>query len=250
MTESRPGFAVRLDVFEGPLDALLALIERRDLDISVVSLVAVTDQFLRYLDDHTDLDEIAAYLVVAAKLLLIKSIRLLPAPPALTEVEDAEAVEAVDAAEALAIQLREYRRFKQAAAFLRERDEAGLRSWPRRAPPAENALPKRLAIDLDAEALTRLVFQALQRGEPDAPEAAPVARATVAEQIAVIAPLVASRPVRFSEIAGPSASIDVVVATFLAMLELFRRREIEIDQPETFGEIVLRSRESRENRGR
>ncbi|GIW05860.1 MAG: segregation/condensation protein A [Dehalococcoidia bacterium] len=235
----RPRFAVRLDVFEGPLDLLLNLIERRELDISVVSLVAVTDQFLAYLDANAvDLDEIAAYLVVAAKLLLIKSLRLLPPAPA-PPAEDEGGIDAVDAADALAHQLREYRRFKAAAAALREREERGLRAWPRRVPPAVE-LSRHLDIRLPAEGLVRLLLEATRRHVPaEAPAQQP--RLTVAEQITVIRRLVSRHgTLSFRALVGPRGGIDAIVATFLAMLELVRQGEIAIDQAEPFGEITVR----------
>ncbi|MFN8532931.1 MAG: ScpA family protein [Dehalococcoidia bacterium] len=242
MNTGRPAFAVSLDVFEGPLDLLLALIERRELDITVISLVAVTDQFLRYFNDDApaDLNEIAAYLVVAAKLLLIKSIRLLPPDPRPQIEGDADPVEAIDAVEALARQLREYRRFKVAAAALRERDEQGLRSWPRRH-PLPPGLPRRLEIHLPAEGMVQLLLGVARRAEPPNELPLPSPKLTVAERIEEIRPRLSRlRPVRFQTLLGTAPTVELIVATFLAVLELYRRKEIEIDQPAPFAEIALR----------
>ncbi|MCS7003351.1 MAG: segregation/condensation protein A, partial [Dehalococcoidia bacterium] len=108
---ARSDFPVRLPIFEGPLDLLLTLIERNDLPISAVSLVAVTEQFLAALEDSVehDLDAIAGFLVVAAKLTYLKSVWLLPKPPAPADRDEPDPLED---AEALARQVREYRRFK------------------------------------------------------------------------------------------------------------------------------------------
>jgi segregation and condensation protein A len=117
--------------FEGPLDLLLHLIEHRELDITRVSLAAVADQFLEIISQPgvVELSALADYLVTAAKLILIKSRLLLPQP----ESPTAEGEE--DVGEALARQLREYKMFKQAAGFLRERERRGLHAYPRFAPP-------------------------------------------------------------------------------------------------------------------
>ncbi len=110
------GYSVRLPAFEGPLDLLLHLIEVRELDISSISLMVVTDQYLQTL---TQLEEIepgalADFLVVASRLLYIKSYSLLPKPRPPLEEEDEEA-----SGEALVRQLLEYRRFKEIASHLR-----------------------------------------------------------------------------------------------------------------------------------
>jgi segregation and condensation protein A len=234
----RPRFAVHLDVYTGPLDLLLALIERHELDITVVSLLTVTDQFLAYLDAHAvDLDEIAAYLVVAAKLLLLKSVRLLPPAPAARE-DDGEP-SPVETAAALARQLRDYRRIKAAAAALRQRDEAGWRSWPRRVPPAV-ALPRRLAVRLSAEGLRDLLLGSARRRPPTA-DLAPPPRRTVAEQIEAVRRLLPRHgATSFRTIVGAQPTVEILVATFLALLELARRGEIELEQQRPFGDITLR----------
>ena len=116
-------YRVALPVFEGPLDLLLHLIERDELDITAVSLGQVTGQYLEYLGqlqetvDDTQGDALADFLVVAAKLLWIKSRALLPKPPALVADEE-------DPAENPAHRLREYRRFKLAPQDLRPQESA------------------------------------------------------------------------------------------------------------------------------
>ena len=111
-----PGYRVVLPVFEGPLDLLLRLIEPRGLDVSKVSPARVTDQFLEYVGrlGQRDADPLASFLVVAAKLLQIKSRVLLPQPPASASPEGAEE----NIGEDLVQQLIEYRKFKEAAGWL------------------------------------------------------------------------------------------------------------------------------------
>ncbi|MFN2167176.1 MAG: segregation and condensation protein A, partial [Anaerolineae bacterium] len=120
-------YQVSLPVFEGPLDLLLHLIERQELDITQVSLARVTNQYLDHLAriSERNPDNLADFIVVAAKLLLIKSRVLLPRPPA------PPASEEEDVGEDLVRQLIEYKRFKEAAHWLQEVEAQGLRSYVR-----------------------------------------------------------------------------------------------------------------------
>src|SRR3989304_6201578 len=136
--------AVSTPVFEGPLDLLLHLIEREDLDITAVSLVQVTDQYLALLRsaDQIDLRALADFVAVGAKLLLLKSRALLPRTP---EEVEADELEAEEIAQDLTAQLEEYRAFKSAAPYPRERGDATHRSFARRAPPPARWLARRPA---------------------------------------------------------------------------------------------------------
>src|SRR5581483_9141541 len=121
---------LHLGVFDGPLDLLLHLIERRELDITTVSLAEVADRYLSHVRAMEDVDPygLAEFIAVAAKLLLIKSMVLLPRPERGPEAED------VDDPTDLTERLREYQLIKQAATALKEREDAGLRSYGRLAP--------------------------------------------------------------------------------------------------------------------
>src|SRR4030043_2479111 len=123
-------YTIATPVYEGPLDLLLQLIERAELDITKLSLAKITDQYLEYIHQLTDLeaDDVSAFLVIAAKLLQIKSEALLPRPP---EREPGEE----DLGEALAKQLIAYKRYREIAALLMQREEIGLRTYLRLAPP-------------------------------------------------------------------------------------------------------------------
>ncbi|RLC70356.1 MAG: chromosome segregation protein ScpA, partial [Chloroflexi bacterium] len=154
-------YQVRLPVFEGPLDLLLHLIEREELDITSVSLAQVTDQYLTYLSlmEKPPAEVLADFLVVAAKLLLIKSRALLPQPPGSLSTEEE------DVGEDLARQLIEYRRFKRVAESLRRREEAGLRAYLRLAPPPRLARPLDLE-DVPLDDLVAAMRQALSVTPP------------------------------------------------------------------------------------
>ena len=142
-------YQVILPVFEGPLDLLLHLIEREELDITEVSLAQVTNQYLDYIArlSERDPDSLADFLVVAAKLLLIKSRVLLPRPPA------AAATEEEDVGDDLVRQLIEYKKFKEAARWLKEIEDQGFSSYVR----VEGTPPVERVIDLDDVTLDDLM---------------------------------------------------------------------------------------------
>ena len=128
-----PGaYQISLPVFSGPLDLLLHLIERQEFDITTISLVKVTEQYLAQIEQLKEnrLENLIDFLVVAARLVQIKSRALLPQAPLYPGDEEEE-----DPAEALVRQLKAYKRFKQAAMWLQQREEAGLRTYLRVAPP-------------------------------------------------------------------------------------------------------------------
>ena len=237
-------YPVSLPAFEGPLDLLLRMIEGRELDISLISLMAVTDQYLKTLSTLEEIEPgaLADFLVVASRLLYIKSYNLLPKPrPPVEDEEEASG-------DALLNQLLEYRRFKQVAAALRAREEAGLRVYVRTAPKPN--VERRLDMsNLDLEALQRALRKVLQRIPVDPPlprvKTYPI---TVAEQIenvraylhaAFTAQPHTRRSVSFEGLLSRSATRLEVIVTFLAVLELVKLREVEVVQEDAFGEIQL-----------
>lgn len=238
------GYPVRLPVFEGPLELLLHLIEREELDITAVSLVAVTESYLQALEQMEEIEPgaLAEFLVVAAKLLYIKSCNLLPRP---TSEEDDEE----DPGQALVRQLLEYRRFKQVAAGLRAREEAGLRVFVRLAPPP--ALERKLdPNDLTADRLAAAVHRALARmpSQPPPPKVHTY-EITLADAMGRLRgrlhqAMSRKQVVYFSTLLAESRTRREVVLLFLAVLEMFKQREIWVEQEEVFGEIILRPTEA------
>lgn len=238
-------YAVSLPAFEGPLDLLLHLIENQELDISAISLMTVTDQYLRTLGQLEEIEPgaLADFLVVASRLLYIKSFSLLPKPRPAGEEEDEEA-----SGEALVRQLLEYRRFKELAAHLRGREEQGLRVYVRTAP--RPTVERRLDLsNLDIERLHAALRRVLQRlpAEPPMPRVKtyPI---TVAEQVenvrAAIRERIAARgsaagAIDFVELLGEQQTRLGVIVTFLAVLELVKQGELELFQATTFGAILL-----------
>ncbi len=242
-------YPVTLPVFQGPLDLLLHLIERDELDISEVSLVGVTDQYLRTLELLEELEPgaIADFLMIASRLLFIKSRMLLPKPRG--DEDDEE-----DSADDLIRQLIEYKRFKEVAEQLRTREEAGLRVYVRTAP--RPALERRLDLsDVDTAALNAALQRALARIPSDPPmPRVRVYSITVAEQIDNVRSYISSAverkrsspgsgeapaSVSFVELLSQKQTRVEVIVTFLAVLELIKQRELVAVQSDTFGEIEL-----------
>jgi segregation and condensation protein A len=233
-------YQVRLAVFEGPLDLLLQLIEKHQLDITTVALAQVADQYLDYIGLLPEVDPalLADFLVVAARLLLIKSKALLPKPPLEPEEEEE------DDAETLARQLLEYKRFKEIAAQFRRWEQAGLRTYVRAAPLSKSGLnlAPRLSLEgVSLDDLSEALRAALTRLTPDHPteSIAPILW-SITDKIAAIQQALSreGRASLQSLLAGAASRLEAIV-TFLALLELMKTREVKVAQDATFGEILI-----------
>ena len=233
--EPSTAFQLQLPVFEGPLDLLLYLIEREELDITAVSLVQVTDQYLSHLrsGEQVDATALAEFIATGTRLLLLKSRALLPQPP--SDDEDVE-----ELGEDLVQRLREYRRFKEAAGMLQDIEAEGRRTYPREAPPPELPLPTGLdGITLDL--LAEIVREVLERQPDEAPELV-VEReeVTVEEKVAELTRALQrqSRVSFRSFISSCRSRLEVIVA-FIAVLELIKALRLEAAQDAPFGDISL-----------
>ena len=233
----RDGYRVELPVFQGPLDLLLSLIEREELDITRVSLAQVTGQYLAYLEamEQVPPEILADFLVVAAKLILIKSEALLPRPPAIV----AESVG--DTGDDLVEQLRLYKQFKAAAGRLRQREEDRLRTFIRLAPP-----PKVEArLDLTGVGLTDLlvaVREALQIAAPppSVDQVVSQRKVTIRGQMDLIRSRLRTQGrLLFQEMLARSADRVEIAVTFLAILELVKQFEVTVQQQNLFGPIII-----------
>lgn len=224
---------LHLEAFEGPLELLLLLIEQRRLPITQVSLAQVADQYLAQVHALPAIDPelLAEFLLIAGKLLLLKSRALL-----LTEEPDAEAEEiASDLAERLAT----YRVFRAAADVLRELEQRNERLFVTSREPLVSTAPAPLA-PTSPETLLQVWRRLQQQPRQTAMELPPSVRVSVDERRALILDALSSAAdgtVRFRDLAG--STVDEVIATFLAVLELFRRALIGVEQSEAFGELVL-----------
>jgi segregation and condensation protein A len=233
-------YQVKLTVFEGPLDLLLQLIEKHQLDITTVALAQVADQYLEYIGLLPEVDPalLSDFLVVAARLLLIKSKALLPKPPVEPEAEEE------DDAETLARQLLEYKRFKEIAAQFRRWEEAGLRTYVRSAPLSKsdlNLAPRFSLEGVSLDDLSEALRAALARLAPGQPTEtiAPILW-SITDKIAVIQQALTrggSASLQ-SLLAGAASRVEAIVL-FLALLELIKSREVKVAQDATFGEILI-----------
>jgi segregation and condensation protein A len=243
-THQMRSYQVSTPVYEGPLDLLLQLIERAELDITRLALAAVTDQYLEHLRalQERAAEDVSAFLVIAARLLQIKSEALLPRPPVREAGEE-------DPGEALARQLIAYKRYKEIAAILGARERAGLRTHLRLAAPPKFQGQLDLSgfnlADL-AAAAQRILSQADNR--PDLGTVVSAPRITIREKIGqIIATLRQRGATSFQRVLGEKRSRLDIVVTFLAMLELVKRHFVKASQEALFGEITIEPAESWED---
>ncbi len=245
-------YTIHLSIFEGPLDLLLHLIERRQMEITAISLVAVTDQFLEYVrswqEEEPPMARLAEFITVGAKLLFIKSRSLLPQPP--REDEGSEVDEAMAEAEELRRHLLEYKLAKEIARLLREREAAGLMSVPRPGPiiPADDLLtwaPPKL-VGLEVEALAAAFRRVLEERRRIEPEPLPLPVVRVSDKIAEIeVALAAHGRVSFEDLLRSATSRLAIVVTFLAVLELWHEERIQVVQESLFAPILILPGEKR-----
>lgn len=233
---SRQHYTIQLPVYEGPLDLLLELIEQAELDITKVALAQVTDQYLAYLQKVSEhrLEDLISFLLIAARLLQIKSEALLPRPPELEPGEE-------DPGDALARKLVAYKRYKQVAIHLADRSQAGFKTYLRLAasPAPESKLD-----------LSSVGLKDLKRAFIDALAAAPTGPALgeviVAHRIRIrdriqiiITALRKTGQTTFQNLFKNAKSKLEIVVSFLALLELIKQRQVNVQQDTLFGEIEL-----------
>jgi segregation and condensation protein A len=233
-----PTYRVALPVFEGPLDLLLHLIEREELDITAISLVQVTEQYLAYVQQLQAVraETLADFLVIAARLLLMKSLALLPRPPAPPNAAQEE-----DPGEQLARQLREYKRFKAVAQGLGSLEGQRWRCFVRVAPTP------RLQTKADLEGMTlEALWEAARRAlvtEPTGPPVNGVVKPftiTIHQRAEVVLNRArAGECFTFRSLLEDAGSRIEIVVTLLAVLELLKRRRIAVRQDTLFGEIHI-----------
>lgn len=242
-------YVVHLPIFEGPLDLLLHLIEKRQMEITTISLVAVTDQYLAYLQQRQaetlPLANMAAFVAIAARLLYIKSQSLLPQT---TKEETGGGMEsAVTMAEDLQRHLIEYKQAKEVARQLRQRAEAGLQTHGRSGLlagiEAQLAWTPPTLTGLEASSLARAFQRLLElqtRDEARGTNLMPVARVRVSERISEILSHLQERSVvLLNDVLANEHSRLVIIVTFLAVLELWKWQRIDVRQEELLGPIIL-----------
>ena len=227
-------YRVQTPVYEGPLDLLLNLIERAELDITAVSLAMVTDQYLVYINslEQINADEISAFLVIASKLLQIKSEALLPRPPAREPGEE-------DLGQSLVDQLRLYKRYKEIGGWMYARQDLNLRTYLRIAPPPK-VEPKLDMSNLTLEQLVAAAEEAFRKEKDKKPLGDVIAapRVTIREKIDLISKMLKDvQRSTFRNLLDQGASRLEIVVTFLALLELVKRYRVAAHQEGLFSEI-------------
>ena len=239
-------FSVHLENFDGPFDLLLQLISRHKMDVTEVALSAVTDEFIAFIHaletsgQGWELDQATEFLVVAATLLDLKAARLLPSG----DVEDEEDLALLEARDLLFARLLQYRAFKQIAATFSERILLAEKSFPRvvALDPALSALLPEVLIGVGAARFAAIAERVLT------PKTTPVvalehlhsAMVSVAEESKrVVHALRAGKSVSFRSLISDADNTLVVVARFLALLDLYRQGVLRFEQVVARGELQI-----------
>ena len=240
------GFSLHLENFDGPFDLLLQLIARHKMDITEVALGAVTDEFISYIkqlensESGWDLDKTTEFLVVAATLLDLKAAKLLPSG----EVDDESDLALLEARDLLFARLLQYRAFKEIAAIFSERIEREEKSFPRTValePHFAQLLPEVL-IGVGAQRFAAIANRVLT------PKTTPIFSidhlhrplVSVAEQaVKVVEMLRRAGRITFRSLVSDAGSTLVVVARFLALLELYREGVVRFEQVISLGELQI-----------
>ncbi len=238
-------YRVSIESFEGPFDLLLYLVSRKKVDIGSISITEIADQYLAEVSrmERLDLDVASDFLLVAATLLELKAQSLLP--KVRDEVaEEVAQLEPGDARDMLVRRLIEYKQFKNAAAELDARLAAESRMHPRPFGPDARFLglmPDFLeGVTLDALGL--LAATALARREQLLLESEHIAAKPIPVEVhvrAIHARIESKKHLRFSELVAADARPAIVVVTFLAILELYKRQMVRLQQEEQFGDIAI-----------
>ncbi len=240
MFEKQDDYKVELDVFEGPLDLLLYLIRRDEIDVYDIPIERITTQYMEYLQvmRMLDLNIAGEFLVMAATLMMIKSRMLLPDDEQGADDEE----EGEDPRWELVRQLVEYKKFKDAAGHLQEMEwlQENVFDIGGERVEFEPDSPERHLHDVSIFDLITAFSEVLKRAPEEDLQEIVRDRYTVADKIDyVLRSVGGGRSVRFSELFREMASRNEIVCTFLAILELIRLRQIAACQDDAFHEIVL-----------
>ncbi len=240
-------FEVHLDVFSGPFELLLGLISKHKLDITEISLASVTDEFIAHIKAERasstgwDLSQASEFLLVAATLLDLKAARLLPQ----SGPEDEDDLALIEARDLLFARLLQYRAFKDIAATFAERMATAGRMSPRAAglEPRFAALLPELVMGVTPDQLAMIAARALvpKPAQFVGLEHLHGSAVSVREQAAIIGcRLRRDRTASFRALVADAKDTLVIVARFLALLELFRDGSIAFEQVEALGELTVR----------
>jgi segregation and condensation protein A len=230
-------YTVRLEMFEGPLDLLLHLINKNELDITNIPIALITEQYLEYIKlmKILNLDVAGEYLLMASTLLHIKSKMLLP----ISSGEEEE--EGEDPRAELVRRLLEYQKYKEAAVELERRPMLDRDVFMRSAPVDTEEPPEEERVEVSLFELLEAFRQLLERAKPEAFHEVILERVTVEEKLQEILSLLQKekRSMAFHLLFPEQASRRVIVVTFLAILELVKMKRVRIFQMAPFETIRL-----------
>ena len=239
-------YKVRIDSFEGPFDLLLYLVSRQKVDIGAISITQIADQYLAEVSrmDNLDLDVASDFLLVASTLLEIKAESLLPRERDAV-AEEFEELAPSEARDILVERLLAYKQYKNAASALHMRFVSEGRMHPRPFGPDAcflNLMPDYLK-DVTMDGLALLAARAFARRDVFLLESEHIAAKPIPVEVHVRAihqRIQNKKTLRFSELVDERTPVPVVVVTFLAVLELYKRAMVKIEQAELFGDIDIR----------
>ena len=235
-------YCVKLDLFEGPLDLLLHLVQKSKIEIADISMATITEQYLDYLDRMRDFDvEIASeFLVMASTLLLIKSRALLPGPDDLGEDDE-------DPEQELRKRLEEYKKYKEISQKLREREERYSNIYHKLPDELidENEKKNKILVDGNPHDLIRVLIRLLknERSTIFRERVYPIRRqaVTIQQRIRELRKLFSiTSECRFTELFRDKYDRSNIIITFLALLEMLKDNQISIYQNKQFGEIIIK----------
>jgi segregation and condensation protein A len=235
VSQDAPGITIRLEAFEGPLDLLLHLIKREEIDIWNIPIARITEQYLEYIQLMKDLNINVAgeWLVMAATLIFIKSRMLLPPDPAVTPDETRE-----DPRAELVYQLLEHQKFKNAAQMLHVREEVENAVW--NSPPSEVIDEGKDLVAVTIFDLLKAFQEVVQRFESQRGMELQQEEVTIEQKVGDIRHLLMVHDtIRFSTLFVRMPSKMHIIVTFLALLELVRLHEIWLYQKKVFDEILI-----------
>jgi len=238
-------YRVRIDSFEGPFDLLLYLVSRQKVDIGAISITEIADQYLAEVSrmESLDLDVASDFLLVASTLLEIKAESLIPRDKTDLDDELAELAPS-EARDMLVERLVEYKKYKNAAVALHERFLAEGRQRTRPFGPDKSlmGLMPDFLEGVTVDSLAMLAARAMARREVFLLESEHIAAKPIPVELHVraIHQRISNRKhLQFSDLVNDSTPPELVVVTFLAILELYKRQMVRLEQPEAFGDISI-----------
>ena len=243
-------FEVNQQAFSGPLDLLLKLLAKAELNIEDIFVSEITSEYLRYVNalEQEDPEGVSEFITVAAEIIYIKSRRMLPDPPK----EETEEEEEEDPEQAFIDRLKAYQACQENAGLLREKYLEGGRLFSRLPEELPDPLEEAVFKNTDPNSLWAAFQKVLER--KDAPPEPPKRRVvkdvyTVRKQAGRLRSALRKKgSLRFDELFEPGADRMEMVVTFMALLEMMSRGEVHVSQTETFGPIRIKALELREDK--